>query len=62
MKSSVTDTYSYTTASNSLRIGGALTWAGFNSLVGMMDEVRITKGMGIYTSNFTPSTTPFPNQ
>ena len=62
LKASVSDTYNYTTAGNALRIGGAVTWTGFNSLIGMMDEVRITKGIGRYISNFTLSTTSFPNQ
>ena len=31
------------------------------SLNGWMDEIRITKGIARYTTNFTPPTTPFPN-
>lgn len=30
-------------------------------LNGYLDEVRITKGIGRYTANFTPPTAPFPN-
>jgi hypothetical protein len=38
--------------------------SGTNSEVwtGYIDEVRITKGVGRYTSSFTPPTDPFPNQ
>lgn len=33
-----------------------------NGIIGQVDEVRVTKGYARYTSNFTPSTTPYPNQ
>lgn len=33
-----------------------------NYLNGYVDEIRITKGIGRYTANFTPPTVPFPNQ
>ena len=48
-------------SSNSLRIGqinvgGYEYW--FN---GRMDDIRVTKGIGRYTANFTPPTTAFPD-
>jgi hypothetical protein len=44
---------------NSLKIGGRGDGA---SLFGNIDELRITKGIARYTSNFIPQTAPFPNQ
>jgi hypothetical protein len=30
-------------------------------LKGWIDELRILKGVGLYTANFTPPTAPFPD-
>ncbi|NBX75685.1 MAG: LamG domain-containing protein, partial [Proteobacteria bacterium] len=35
--------------------------ASDNSIMGYIDEVRITKGLARYTENFTPATEAFPN-
>lgn len=36
-------------------------YASNNGITGNLDDVRITKGVARYTSNFTPSTSAFPN-
>lgn len=35
---------------------------GFGAYNGLLDEIRITKGVARYINQFTPPTTPFPNQ
>lgn len=48
------------TPRNPLRIGAANDNAYlYNPFVGYIDEVRISKGIARYTSNFTPPTEPF---
>jgi hypothetical protein len=44
---------------NGLRIGGGNWDPG--SYIGYMDELRISKGISRYNSNFTPSSTAFTN-
>lgn len=53
-------TYSY----NSLNLApyfGYYKLSNLYGLNGFLDEIRITKGVARYTSNFTPPTVPFPN-
>lgn len=45
--------------SDLVRVGGNVVENAF--IDGFLDEVRITKGVARYTSNFTPPTAPFPD-
>lgn len=46
-------------ASGTLRIGAARLFAGYNfDFPGYISNLRIVKGAAVYTSSFTPSTTP----
>jgi Concanavalin A-like lectin/glucanases superfamily len=59
--------YTLTTTSSSIasstapKIGAGNTPSYTNQFKGYIDDLRITKGVARYTSNFTPPTGPFPN-
>lgn len=58
----VSFTTSLSGATNPLRIGSLLySGSGIQWFNGYVDEVRVTKGIARYTSNFTPPSTAFPN-
>jgi len=42
-------------------VGSAITTSGGEDLIGYVDELRITKGIARYVSNFTVQTESFPN-
>ena len=54
------DTNDYWPADTTVRIGSRVTATGSNELDGRVQEVRITKGVGRYTADFTPPTGAFP--
>lgn len=60
---SYTDNYNNLVGTNKRPLMGVNAWGPPNgSYKGWLDEIRITKGIGRYTSNFTPQTAPFPDQ
>ena len=54
------DTYDYSGQTTNLGIGGYESSPTLYEFDGYMNDVRITVGVGRYTSNFTPATQPFP--
>lgn len=55
------DSHNYIDSNVTLGVTAHSPGAGFN-LDGWIDELRITKGVGRYSANFTPPTAAFPNQ
>jgi hypothetical protein len=55
----VSDTYNFNGMRSRVASNFALT-SGV-TLIGNMDDIRITKGIGRYTTNFTPISTAFPD-
>jgi hypothetical protein len=49
------------TSVNTLRVGSGNFTGYLQQLNGYIDDLRITKGVARYTSNFTPPTAPFPD-
>ena len=56
-----THSYSYNVPSNTVFIGGDVAASSETPFKGFIDELRITKGVARYTSNFTPPTAAFLN-
>lgn len=51
------------TGTGGFRVGAYQVYGSFVSVLnGYVDELRITKGIGRYTENFTPPAAPFPNE
>lgn len=51
--------YTYNSSANGLSIGRNMTDATTYCLAGWLDEIRVSKGIARWTSNFTPPTSPY---
>lgn len=55
-------TYGYSFPfSNSSAVTIGANYTGTQAYNGLVDEQRVTKGVALYTANFTPPTAPFPS-
>jgi hypothetical protein len=58
----MTNTTNYSITNTALVIGHQRQGSNVYGLEGSLDEIRITKGIGRYTSNYTPAAAPFPDE
>jgi len=59
----ITYTTAYTIATGgTLNVGALFFTLTGETVIGYIDDLRITKGVGRYAANFTPPILPFPNQ
>jgi hypothetical protein len=61
MVGDINQTIGFGDSGTSIPMSTGSAYDGSYKFLGMIDEIRITKGKARYTSNYTPSTIPFPN-